>query len=66
MACEGAGPSEVQRADLPALTTPAPVVSAGVNDFTASKLLGKPTVELKKKDGGNVWEKVLDANRKTK
>ncbi|WP_257978949.1 hypothetical protein [Corallococcus exiguus] len=36
---------------------------SGVNDFTASKLLGKPTGELKKKNGGSVWEKVLDANR---
>ncbi|WP_254360727.1 hypothetical protein [Corallococcus exiguus] len=36
---------------------------SGVNDFTATKLLGKPTGELKKKDGGSVWEKVLDADR---
>ncbi|WP_233601507.1 MULTISPECIES: hypothetical protein [Corallococcus] len=36
---------------------------SGVNDFTATKLLGKPTGELKKKDGGSVWEKILDANR---
>ncbi|WP_375758627.1 SMI1/KNR4 family protein [Corallococcus exercitus] len=36
---------------------------SGVNDFTATKLLGKPTGELKKKDGGNIWEKPLDAGR---
>lgn len=36
---------------------------SGVNDFTAKKFLGKPTGELKKKDGGPVWEKVLDAGR---
>ncbi|RKH34055.1 SMI1/KNR4 family protein [Corallococcus praedator] len=36
---------------------------SGVNDFTATKLLGKPTGTLKKKDGGKVWEKVLDAER---
>ncbi|NTX16331.1 SMI1/KNR4 family protein [Myxococcus sp. CA056] len=35
----------------------------GVNDFTAKKFLGKPTGVLKKKDGGSVWEKVLDAGR---
>ncbi|QSQ17106.1 SMI1/KNR4 family protein [Myxococcus landrumensis] len=35
----------------------------GVNDFTAKKFLGKPTGVLKKKDGGPVWEKVLDAER---
>ncbi|RKG70434.1 SMI1/KNR4 family protein [Corallococcus sp. CA054B] len=36
---------------------------SGVNDFTATKLLGKPTGTLKKKDGGDIWEKVLDADR---